>query len=101
MTTELAKLRTPTEQELTRIRELWLSCGPSRIHDTLGVERELKHFMNDSLRFIGIVAGLHPVSGEPVMPDSFPLRITEDGVKRLHNRVRLCSAIMTLWTSAE
>lgn len=99
MDNELARLRMPTYDELARIRELRLRCGPSALHDVGSVELELKHYMNDSLRFIGIVAGLHPVTGEPVMPDAFPLRITEDGVRRLHERVRLCSAIMALWTS--
>jgi len=101
MDNELARLRMPSDDELTHIRELWLRCGPTTLHDANGVELELRHYVNDSLRFIGIVAGLHPVTGEPVMPDAFPLRITEDGVKRLHERVRLCSAIMALWTSGE
>jgi hypothetical protein len=90
-------VRMPSEQELSHIRELWLRCGPTAIHDAPSLSLELKHYMEDSLRFIGMLAGLHPVTGEAVF-NQFPLTVSEVGVKRLHNRVRLCTAIMALWT---
>lgn len=85
-----------------RIRELWIRYGPSALHDVgrqrrIGVEALYERL----LRFIGTVAGLHPVTGEPVMPEAFPFRISEDGVQRLHARFRLCSTIMALWTAEE
>jgi hypothetical protein len=96
-----AKIRVPTDEELKHVRELWLSCGPSALYSAPNIAVELKHYMDDSLRFIGIVAGLHPLTGQPALRTPYPLRISEDGVKRLHQRIRLCSAIMALWTVPE
>lgn len=101
MDKDIAKLRTPTEEELSRIRELWRRCGHAESSPSSDVGLELNHYMNYSLRFIGTLAGLHPVTGEPILPQAYPLRVSELGVQRLHERVRLCSAVMALWIPAE
>jgi hypothetical protein len=40
-----------------------------------------------------LVAGLRPLTGEPAIAEPYPLRVSEDGVARLHDAVRLCAGV--------
>jgi len=96
----IAHIRTPTDDEMKRIRELWsfetIESAPS-----MDIGIELQTYLSHSVRLVGMIAGLHPATGEPALPSQFPLRVTEDGVTRIHDAVRLWSAILSLWTAAK
>lgn len=94
----VAQIRKPTDDELRQIRDLWhaLKQQPMPVSTEIGIE--LQTYLAHAVRMIGIIAALHPVTGEPAIPGEFPLRVTEDGVARLHDSVRLCRAILSLWT---
>jgi hypothetical protein len=97
----VAQIRTPSDEELTRMRELWSSLKQKSLPPATDVGVELQTYISHAVRMVGIIAGLHPVTGEPVRMGPFPLRVTEDGVARVHDAVHLWSAILALWTVGE
>ena len=97
----IAHIRTPTDDEMKRIRELWSSLKQSSLPASMDIGIELQTYLSHSVRLVGMIAALHPATGEPALPSQFPLRVTEDGVTRIHDAVRLWSAILSLWTAAK
>jgi hypothetical protein len=95
-----ARIRIPTEDELKRIRDLWSALKQKSLPASTEIGLELRTYLAHAVRMIGIISGLHPVTGNPAIPGQFPLRVSEDGVARLHDSVHLCSAILSLWTTA-
>ena len=97
----VAHIRTPTHDELTRIRELWSDLKQPKVPAGTDIGIELRTYLTHAVRMVGLIGGLHPITGEPAKPDRYPLSVTEDGVTRLHDSVRLWSAILSLWVSVE
>ena len=95
----VAHIRTPNDDELKRIRELWSALKQKSLPASTDIGIELQTYLNHAVRMIGIIAGLHPITGKPAISGQFPLRVSEDGVARLHDSVHLCSAIHSLWTT--
>ena len=97
----VAHIRTTTHDEITRIRELWSDLRQPRVPAGTDIGVELRTYLTHAVRMVGLIGGLHPITGEPAKPDPYPLSVTEDGGKRIHDSVRLWSAILSLWISAE
>ena len=95
----VAQIRTPTADELKRIRELWSALKQRSLPTSTEIGIELQTYLAHAVRMIGIISMLHPVTGEPAIAGQFPITVNEDGVKRLHDSVRLCSAVLSLWTT--
>lgn len=93
----VAQIRRPTEDELKRMRELWAALKQKSVPDSTNLSDELHTYFAHAIRMIGIVGGLHPVTGQRVIAGTFPLRVSEDGAARLHDSTKLCSAILALW----
>src|ERR1700686_5332705 len=81
------------------IRQL-ASPVPPNASDAADIGVELRTYLTHAVRMVGLIGGLHPITGEPAKPDPYPLSVTEDGGKRIHDSVRLWSAILSLWISA-
>jgi len=95
----VAQIRTPTEDELKRMRDLWgaLKQKPLPASTERGIE--LQTYLAHAARMVGIIAGLHPVTGKPAVANKSPMTVSEDGVERLRDSARLWSAILSLWSS--
>jgi hypothetical protein len=95
----VAQIRTPSEEELKRIRVLWSALKQKTLPASTELGIELQTYLAHAVRMVGIISGLHPVTGKPAIAGKFPLTVSEDGVTRLHDSVQLCSAILSLWTT--
>lgn len=93
----VAQLRTPTDDELKRIRDLWISMKQKPVPPSTDTGFELQTYFSHAVRMVGIIAGLHPVTGKSAIPGRFPMTISENGVMRLQDSAQLCSAILSLW----
>jgi hypothetical protein len=96
----VAQIRTPTDDELSRIRELWSALRQAPVPASTDLGIELQAYLAHAVRMVGIIACLHP-DGRSRIPGQFPLSVSEDGVTRIHDAVRLWSAILSLWTTRE
>jgi hypothetical protein len=96
--TVIAHIRKPTDEELKRMRELWGALKQKSVPASTAIGVELQTYLQHAIRMVGLVAGLHPLTSEPVVAGPYPLRVSEDGVARLHDAVRLWSAVLALWT---
>jgi hypothetical protein len=96
----VAQIRTPTEDELKRIRDLWSALKQKPLPASTDVGIELQTYLAHVARMIGIIAGLHPITGKPAIAGKFPMTVSEDGVTRLQDSVQLWSAILPLWSPA-
>jgi hypothetical protein len=95
----VAHIRTPNDDELRHVRELWAALKQKSLPDSTDIGIELQTYLRHAVRMVGLIAGLHPVTGKPAIAGQFPLQVSEDGVARLHDAVRLWSAILSLWTT--
>ena|SRR5207253_11216023 len=64
----IAHIRTPTDDEMKRIRELWSSLKQSSLPASMDIGIELQTYLSHSVRLVGMIAGLHPATGEPALP---------------------------------
>jgi hypothetical protein len=94
----VAQIRTPTEDELKRMRDLWSALKQKPLPASTETGIELQTYLAHAARMIGIIAGLHPVTGKPAIASKSPMAVSEDGVKRLRDSAQLWSAILSLWT---
>ncbi|MCU1303428.1 MAG: hypothetical protein JWQ87_3712 [Candidatus Sulfotelmatobacter sp.] len=94
-----AQIRLPSKDELKRMRELWAALKQKSLPASTDIGIELQTYLAHAVRTIGIIAGLHPITGEPALTAQFPLPVSKDGPTRLHDSVQLCSAILSLWTT--
>ena len=94
----VAQIRTPTEDELKRMRDLWSALKQKALPASTETGIELQIYMAHAARMIGIIAGLHPVTGKPAIASKSPMAVSEDGVERLRDSAQLWSAILPLWT---
>jgi hypothetical protein len=97
----VAHIRTPTHDEITRMRQLWSDLKQPSVPAGTDIGVELRTYLTHAVRMVGLIAGLHHITGEPTKHGPFPLRVTEDGVARIHDSVHLWSAILALWINAE
>jgi len=95
----VAQIRTPTEDELKRIRDLWTALKQKPMPASTEIGIELQTYLAHAVRMVGIIAGLHPVTGKSAIAGKFPMTVSEDGVTRLQDSAQLWSAILSLWTS--
>jgi hypothetical protein len=93
----VAQIRNPTEDELKRIRDLWIALKQKPMQAPTEIGIELQTYLAHAARMVGIIAGLHPITGKPAIAGKFPITVSEDGVARLHDSAQLCSAILSLW----
>jgi hypothetical protein len=91
----VAQIRTPSEDELKRIRELWSALKQNPLPASTEIGIELQTYLADAVRMVGIVAGLHPITRKPAFPG--PMTVSEDGVTRLRDSAQLWSEILSLW----
>jgi hypothetical protein len=97
-----AHIRTPTHDEITRMRQLWSDLKQPSAPAGTDIGVELRTYLTHAVRMVGLIAGLHDITGEPAKRGGpFPVRVTEDGVARIHDSVSLWSAILALWINAE
>ena len=96
-----AHIRTPTHDEITRMRQLWSNLKQPSVPAGTDIGVELRTYLAHAARMVGLIAGSHDITGEPAKHGRFPVRVTEDGVARIHDSVCLCSAILALWINAE
>ena len=94
----VAQIRTPTEDELKRMRDLWSSLKQNPLPASTETGIELQTYLVHAARIVGIIAGLHPVTGKPAIASKSPMTVSEDGVERLRDSAQLWSAILSLWT---
>jgi hypothetical protein len=97
----VAHIRRPNEDELKYLRQLWTSLKQQSLPASTEIGIELQTYLRHAVRMVGLVAGLHPITGKPIKSGPFPLQVTEDGVARIHDAVGLWSAILALWVPAE
>src|SRR5262249_32590036 len=97
--TVIAHIRKPTDDELKRMRELWSALKQNSVPASTANGVEVQIYLQHAIRMVGIVAGLHPLTSESIVVPPYPLRVSEDGVTRLHDAVRLWSAVLRLWTT--
>ena len=95
----VAYIRTPNDEKLKHIRELWSALKQKSLPASTDIGVELQTYLSHAVRMVGIVSGLPPITGRPVKAGPFPLQVTEDGVARVHDAVQLWSAILSLWTT--
>jgi hypothetical protein len=95
----IAQIRKPNDDELKAMRGLWVALKQTSVPPSTDIGIELQTYLAHAVRMIGIISGLHPVTGKPVAKGQSPLRVSEEGVARLHDSVHLCSAILSLWTT--
>src|SRR5215469_15514365 len=93
----VAQIRTPSEDELKRMRELWIALQQKPLPASTETGIELQTYLAHAARMVGIIAGLHPVPGTPAFAAS-PMTVSGDGVARLRDSSQLCSAVLSLWT---
>jgi hypothetical protein len=96
-----AHIRTPTHDEITRMRQLWSDLKQPSVPAGTDIGVELRTYLTHAVRMVGLIAGLHHITGEPRKHGPFPVRVTEEGVARIHDSVCLWSAILALWINAE
>jgi hypothetical protein len=96
-----AHIRTPTHDEITRMRQLWSDLKQPSVPAGTDIGVELRTYLAHAVRMVGLIAGSHDINGEPAKHGRFPVRVTEDGVARIHDSVCLWSAILALWINAE
>jgi hypothetical protein len=104
-----AHIRTPTHDEITRMRQLWSDLKQPSVPAGTDIGVELRTYLAHAVRMVGLIAGLNHITlegvsistGEPAKHGPFPVRVTEDGVARIHDSVCLWSAILALWINAE
>ena len=94
----VAQIRTPTENELKRMRDLWIALQQKPLPASTETGVELQKYLAHAARMVGIIAALHPVIGEPATAGRYPMTVSEDGVERLRASAQMCSAILALWT---
>ena len=94
----VAQIRTPSEDELKRMRELWIALQQKPLPASSETGMELQTYLAHAARMVAIIAGLHPVTGKPAFPAS-PMTVCGDGVARLRDSAELWSAVLSLWTS--
>jgi hypothetical protein len=70
----VAQIRTPTNDEITRIRELWSALKQASLPASTDIGVELRTYLSHSVRIIGTIAGLHPVTGKSALPGQFRCR---------------------------
>jgi hypothetical protein len=68
----VAQIRTPTEDELKRMRDLWSALKQKPLPASTETGIELQTYLAHAARIVGIIAGLHPVTGEPVIASKSP-----------------------------
>jgi hypothetical protein len=96
----VAQIRTPTEDELKRIRGLWSALKQKPLPASTDMGIELQTYLAHAARMVGIIAGLHPITGKPAIAGKFPMTVSEDGITRLQDSAQLWSAILSLWSPA-
>jgi hypothetical protein len=94
----VAQIRTPTEDELKRMRNLWIALKQKSLPASTDTGIELQTYLAQAARMVGIIAGLHPVTGKPAIASESPMTVSEDGVEGLRDSAQLWSAILSLWT---
>jgi len=94
----VAQIRTPSEGELKRMRDLWSALKQKPLPASTETGIELQTYLAHATRMVGIIAGLHPVNGKPAIASKSPMTVSGDGVERLRDSAQLCSAILSLWT---
>jgi hypothetical protein len=95
----VAHIRKPNEDELKHLRQLWASLKQQSVPAPTEIGVELQTYLKHAVRMVGLITAVHDITGEPVKAKSFPVRVTEDGVARIHDAVGLWSAILALWIS--
>ena len=55
----------PTEDELKRIRDLWSALKQKPLPASTDMGIELQTYLAHAARMVGIIAGLHPITGNP------------------------------------
>src|SRR5438552_15060100 len=83
----IAHIRTPTDDEMKRIRELWSSLKQSSLPASMDIGIELQIYLSHYVRLVGMIDGLHPSTGVYALPSLFPLRVTEYVVNRILDAV--------------
>jgi hypothetical protein len=95
----VAQIRTPTVDELNQMRELWTALKQKPLPASIETGIELQTYLAHAARMVGIIAGLHPVTGKPAIAGKSPMTVSGDGVERLQDSAQLWSAILSLWTA--
>ena len=98
MSNVVAQIRTPTEDELKRMRDLWSALKQQPLPASTETGIELQTYLAHAARMVGIIAGLHPVTLKPAIAIKSPMSVSHEGVERLRDSAQLCSAILSLWT---
>jgi hypothetical protein len=94
----VAYIRTPNDEELKHIRELWSALKQKSLPASTDIGVELQRYLRHAVMMVGTIHGLHLITGKPVKAGPFPLQVKEDGVARVQDSVHLWSAILALWT---
>ena len=94
----VAHIRNPNEDELKRMRGLWSALKQTPLPDSTDTGIELQTYLAHATRMVGIIAGLHPVTGKPAIAGKYPMTVSEDGVARLRDSAQLWSVVLSLWT---
>lgn len=79
------------------MRELWSVLKQKSPPASTDIGVELRTYLSHAVQMAGLVADLHPLTGEPAIAGPYPLRVSEDGVSRLRDAVRVWSAVLSLW----
>ena len=97
-TTSVAEIRAPNDDELRRMREIWGKLQQDSLQGNADIGVELQSYLKHCAWIVGLIVGLNVGTGEDEWPDSKPVSMSQDGVARIRDSMRMLSAVLALWT---
>ena len=97
----IAQIRTPTEDELNELRNLWTALRQQRLPASTSLSEELRSYLRHAVHMVGLIAGLQTTTGQELWDNNAPLSVSVDGVARLRDSVRLLSLALSLWSRTD
>lgn len=96
----VAEIRSPNDDEILRLRELWGALQQTNLPVTGDTGIELQSYLKHCAWIVGMIAGVNSHTGEDMWPNSKAIAVSQDGVARIRDAVRMLTAILALYTPA-
>lgn len=95
----VALIRTPTDEELNGLRNLWAALGQQKLPSSVNLSDELQAYLRHAARMVGLIAGVNTKTGEAHWQNESSISVSTDGVARLRDSALLWARILALWLS--